>query len=105
MTNYSFSVTSENEYEDADGFGEMKTDTLVHVGVGSLALVSYAAKEVRDTIDEKATYTVSLAEVDGETGLAVNTVVSLTANGRVVSNVIAGELRTLRKAEKAQAGE
>lgn len=104
MTNYSFSVTSENEYEDADGFGEMKTDTLVHVGVGSLALVSYAAKEVRDIIDEKATYTVSLTEVDGNEN-AVNTVVSLTANGRVVSNVIAGELRTLRKAEKAQAGE
>lgn len=104
MTNYSFSVTSENEYEDADGFGEMKTDTLVHVGVGSLALVSYAAKEARDTIDEKATYTVSLTEVDGNEN-AVNTVVSLTANGRVVSNVIAGELRTLRKAEKAQAGE
>lgn len=85
--NYSFSVTS----------GDDAAHTLVHVSVGSLELVSYAAREVKGALLDGQEYKVSLGEVD-ENDFPGKTLVALTADGETVNTVVSARLRKLRKA-------
>lgn len=96
--NYSFSVTEDVTNENA--FDENAPGTLVHIGVGSLALVSYAAREIKDALTAgKTEFSVKLSEVD-ENENAGKTLLSLTADGDTVETVLSARLRKLRKAEK-----
>ena len=93
--NYSFSVTSESFIEGNDV--EHETHTLVHIGVGSLELVSYAAREVKGALFDGQEYKVSLGEVD-ENDSPGKVLVALTADGETVNTVVSARLRKLRKA-------
>jgi hypothetical protein len=96
--NYSFSVTSEVlDYEVETNAPITDTHTLVHIGVGSLELVSYAAREVKGSLLDGQEYKVSLGEVD-ENDSPGKALVALVADGETVNTVVSARLRKLRKA-------
>ncbi len=96
--NYSFSVTSETVNDDElNGETGLDTHTLVHIGVGSLELVSYAAREVKSALLDGQEYKVSLGEVD-ENDSPGKVLVALVADGETVNTVVSARLRKLRKA-------
>ena len=88
MTSYAFSITSE------DG------DSVVSVSVGSLSLVSYAAKEASDFLTEDETYAVSFVQFGETDGDSDKTLVALTADADTVNTVVSARLRKLRKLAK-----
>jgi hypothetical protein len=88
MTQYTFDISSEEQ------------GTAVAVGYGSLSLVSYAAKEAADIVDQSETYSVNLSEFVGDDGDELKTVISLTADGGTVLDLVSTRLRRLRKAAK-----
>lgn len=92
---YSFTVSEQTLNEDENTITETP---VVSVGVGSLSLVSYAAREARDLLSGDKEYSVELVDNDDETGRAI---VRLSADGDTVTTVVGARLAKLRKAVKA----
>jgi hypothetical protein len=92
---YSFTVSEQAFNEEENTITETP---VVSVSVGSLSLVSYAAREARDLLSGDKEYSVELVDNDDETGRAI---VRLSADGDTVTTVVGARLAKLRKAVKA----
>lgn len=86
-------------YLDVRGVDD-KDVSVVNVGAGSLALISYAAREAAElTEDAAGEFRVQLNEIDAE-GNPGRLLISLTADGDTVNTVVKTRLAKMRKAEK-----
>ena len=90
MTQYFYTVVDVNDLSD-----EGDARPVVDVQSGSLALVSYAAKEAGDLLDEKGEYNVTFGEVGAD-----RPIVSFTGDAETLNAVISARLRKLRKLAK-----
>lgn len=92
---YSFTVSLQTLNEEENTITETP---VVSVVVGSLSLVSYAAREAKDLLSGDNEYSVELLDNDDESGRAI---VRLSADGDTVVTVVGARLAKLRKAAKA----
>lgn len=92
---YSFTVSLQTLNEEENTITETP---VVSVVVGSLSLVSYAAREAKDLLSGDNEYSVELLNNDDESGRAI---VRLSADGDTVVTVVGARLAKLRKAAKA----
>lgn len=96
---YSFTVSEQTFNEDENTITEIP---VVSVGVGSLSLVSYAAREAKDILSDDKEYSVELLDNADESGRAL---VRITADGNTASIVVGARLAKLRKEAKATTAE
>lgn len=92
---YSFTVSLQTLNEEENTITETP---VVSVVVGSLSMVSYAAREAKDLLSGDNEYSVELLNNDDESGRAI---VRLSADGDTVVTVVGARLAKLRKAAKA----